>query len=152
MLTLPARSPGLDFPTARGPNDIDPAGQSVRVDLGPVKTLAARWREDDPAGGAAPDVRVDQLMWLKLQPGLAQWDVQLKYRISGGSVRRLYIAADPRFSGPESFDLSLAAGSPARSAGAADAGLVDALSVPFGNPPNIGAIAASGDLRKRMMP
>src|SRR5262249_54589417 len=60
------------------------------------------------------------------------------------------IAADPRFTNPAALDLSLAADSPARGAGQADLAATDAFQTPFGPTPNIGAIAASGDLRGRV--
>lgn len=60
------------------------------------------------------------------------------------------IAADPRFADPAALDLSLAAGSPARGAGKAERAATDAFQAPFGSPPNIGAIAAGGDLRRRV--
>lgn len=60
------------------------------------------------------------------------------------------IAADPRFVDPAALDLSLAADSPARGAGLAANAMADALGQPFGARPNIGAVAAHGDLRARL--
>jgi hypothetical protein len=60
------------------------------------------------------------------------------------------IAADPRFVDPAALDLSLAADSPARGAGLAANAMADTLGQPFGARPNIGAVAATGDLRMRL--
>jgi len=95
-IALPIESPAIEAPGARGPTDHDPESQVLTAPLGPISTLSVRWREDDPAGGAGPKVEVDQLAWLKVQPGSTQIDVQLRYRVVHGSVRRLYVAADPR--------------------------------------------------------
>jgi hypothetical protein len=67
-------------------------------------------------------------------------------------VERGTIAADPQFVDPEKYDLSLAARSPARGAGELRTALTDVLATPFGTPPNIGAVAARGDLRARVSP
>jgi hypothetical protein len=67
-------------------------------------------------------------------------------------VERGTIAADPQFVDPEKYDLSLAARSPARGAGEQRTALTDVLATPFGTPPNIGAVAARGDLRARVSP
>lgn len=65
-------------------------------------------------------------------------------------VEKGSIAADPRFLDPAALDLSLAADSPARGAGQDARTLTDALEAPFGSPPNIGAVAANGDIRARI--
>jgi hypothetical protein len=60
------------------------------------------------------------------------------------------IAANPRFLNPAGLDLTLVADSPARGAGRDASIRIDLFAAPFGSPPNIGAIAAEGDLRARL--
>ena len=95
-LSLPSRSPSLEVVSSRGPVEVNEVAQLLSANIGYTPTLSLKWREDDPAGGAGLDLKVDQLIWLKVQPGSTQVDVQLRYRVGLGAVRRLYIAADSR--------------------------------------------------------
>jgi hypothetical protein len=95
-LAIPRDAPPIETPTALGTmtRQVDPSRLVVR--LGPTDRLVLRWQERTGRvpGGAMLDV--DQLLWLKIQPGAVVLETVLRCRMLQGRVRRMELAADPR--------------------------------------------------------
>ncbi|MHB9045984.1 MAG: hypothetical protein ACYC35_08595 [Pirellulales bacterium] len=96
-LSLPPQSPDIEVPSALGTVVVDQLRQRVTAALGAANRLTVRWPERaDFAGHAAP-LEVEELLWLKVQPGSVALDARFKFKIPPGAPRRLQFAADPRF-------------------------------------------------------
>ncbi|MEX0712446.1 MAG: hypothetical protein WD278_08860 [Pirellulales bacterium] len=93
-LLVPAGMAGIEVPGAAGGLVWSDDHQRLLVRLGAASTLAVHWPHD--GGGPGPQLEVDELLWLKVRPGSVVLDASLKYRVSGGQVRRLRLATDQR--------------------------------------------------------
>jgi hypothetical protein len=76
---------------APGGNDLD-----LRADLGPARHLGLRWPDEKNMPASLPNLDVDELIWVKLQPGSPVIDARFKFRVIDGKVSRVRILADPR--------------------------------------------------------
>ena len=103
-LTVPTGGPQVEFPSALGAVHWEEV-QSRRwtAELGPANRLVAAWQDSTPAGGArSPGTRlrapaavdVEQLLWLKIEPGCVLLDVRMKAKAVAGQLRRLLVRAD----------------------------------------------------------
>ena len=86
--------PAIEFPSAVGSVRWEEQPPRWIADLGPTDQLAVRW-QDAAAGGAAPAVDVEQLLWLKILPGSVLVDVKFRLKVISGQLRRLRLLADP---------------------------------------------------------
>jgi hypothetical protein len=88
----PARAPRVE---ALGASGLDRATGYVEVELGPMQHLAVRW---DAAAGERMPVQfdADELMWLRLRPGSALFNVRLVVNVRQGALDALRLAVDPR--------------------------------------------------------
>ncbi|HEX7450327.1 MAG TPA: hypothetical protein VF306_22395 [Pirellulales bacterium] len=68
--------------------------RGLSVELGPVSQFAVRWNQRLSA--EAPAVEVEELLWLKVQPGSVVLDARLNYQVTSGELRRVELAADHR--------------------------------------------------------
>ncbi len=95
-LAMPRDAPPIEMPTALGSvtRQVDPARLVAR--LGPTDRLALRWQERTGRVPGGPMLDVDQLLWLKIQPGAVVLETMLRCRMLQGRVRRMELAADPR--------------------------------------------------------
>ena len=94
-LSLPNDATEVEFPMAAGP--IDAAGSgTLLAQLGPSGTLSMRWPQTVGMRGAQPTVVVDELLWVKVQPGSMLAEARFKFRVLGGQVSHLRLLADPR--------------------------------------------------------
>src|SRR5207302_7871115 len=57
--------------------------------------LAVRWPAANGADSAA-NLEVEELLWLKVQPGSMVVDARFKFRVLDGRVRQVRLLADPR--------------------------------------------------------
>ena len=106
-LSVPADVP-VEVPGARGQLSLDRAHGRLTESLGPIDRLIIRgW--SDPAGGEikAPVVDVDELFWLKVQPGSVVLEARFDVRVREGKLTQLQLLEDPRLR-----RLPLDAGSP----------------------------------------
>jgi hypothetical protein len=90
---VPAGGPQVEFPAAVGEIRWEEAQSRWAVELGPSDRLSIRWPDDAPAGDA-PVVDVEQLLWLKIEPGCVLLDARMKAKAASGTVRRLLVRAD----------------------------------------------------------
>ena len=80
--------PGLPPPTA--------IGQELRADIGPSDRIGLRWPDEKGLPASLPNLDVEELIWVKLQPGSPVIDARFKFRVIDGKVRRVRVLADPR--------------------------------------------------------
>jgi len=64
--------------------------------LGPVDRLTITWEEGSKRGVAVADATVEELLWLKVQPGAVVVDASYRLKAVKGRVYRLQIVADSR--------------------------------------------------------
>jgi hypothetical protein len=102
---VPAGGPQVEFPSARGEVRWEEAQSRWDAEIGPSDRLDIRWPEDAPASDAST-VDVEQLLWLKIEPGCVLLDVRMKAK-ANGPLHRLLLRADP------ALELLPAPGSPA---------------------------------------
>ncbi len=106
-LSVPAKVP-VEVPGARGQLSLDRTHGRLTASLGPIDRLTVRgW--SDPAGGEVkpPVVDVDELLWLKVQPGSVVLEARFDVRVREGKLTQLQLLEDPRLR-----RLPLEAGSP----------------------------------------
>ena len=75
--TVPTGGPQVEFPSALGAVRWEEVQSRWTLELGPSDRLAAGWQDSAPAGSAAA-VDVEQLLWLKIEPGCVLLDVRMK--------------------------------------------------------------------------
>jgi hypothetical protein len=95
-LTLPADAPTVEVPSALGGAFFAKDPRRLLAELGPTDRLTLRWREPATTTGTRPVVDADQLTWLKIQPGSVLIAARFKLRVTGGQLRQLQLAVDPR--------------------------------------------------------
>jgi hypothetical protein len=92
-LLLPDEATDVDVLTARGRIGATPVGLKREAALGPSRLLSLRWGN---SMGGTSRFMVDQLHWLKIQPGSVRLDAQFRIDVAQASVERLYLSADSR--------------------------------------------------------
>ncbi len=95
-LTLPDGAPPVEVPSARGGVLLGEGSRLLKAELGPADRLSVRWQEDLAPGGAGPAVEVEQLVWLKVQPGSVLIEVKFKFHSVEGRIQQVRLAVDPR--------------------------------------------------------
>lgn len=93
-LAVPRDAPAIEFPSALGAVVRQEDENRYVVLLGPTDQLQIRWPQATSA--APPRVEVDQLLWLKFQPGSVVLDAQLHFQIRQGPVHAIELDADSR--------------------------------------------------------
>ena len=110
-LTVPADGPSVELPTATGRILYDKQQGKIIGELGVSPRLAVRWHEGTQIAESALGMEVEELIWLKVQPGSFLLDTKIKARATEGRVRRLRLLVDPRLRllPPASTDPTIAA-------------------------------------------
>jgi hypothetical protein len=90
---LPAEGLALDLPGIKGSLELLESGRKVSAELGPVDTLVLRWPQ---RAATMPVAEVEELLWLKVQPGSVVLDVTLNLNVTNGILRQVEFAADRR--------------------------------------------------------
>ncbi len=90
---MPTGGPKVEFPSALGAVRWEEAQSRWTAELGPSDRLAAAWQDPAAASNAAT-VDVEQLLWLKIEPGCVLLDVRMKAKAANGQLRRLLVRAD----------------------------------------------------------
>jgi hypothetical protein len=95
-LTFPTDAPAIELPTARGQVESNKDRGQLLAQLGPCDRLSVRWPITSGPEAAAPNLEVDELIWVKVRPGTTVLDAKFKYRVLGGRVQQLRLLTDPR--------------------------------------------------------
>ena len=95
-LSIPPDAPKIEVPSAAGAVARQEDPSRLVADLGPGDRLSVRWQDAGGRGAAGPAVDVEELLWLKVQPGSVVLDTRFKFKIVGGRLREVYLTADPR--------------------------------------------------------
>lgn len=95
-LTFPPDAPTIELPAARGALRVSKERGELSADLGGADRLAIRWPVAIGMDVTAPNLEVDELLWVKVRPGTTLVDARFKYRVLSGSVRRIRLLTDPR--------------------------------------------------------
>jgi hypothetical protein len=91
--TVPAGGPQVEFPSALGEVRWEDVASHWTAELGPSDRLSIRW-PDDSRTDETPAVEVEQLLWLKIEPGCVLLDVRIRAKSASGPLRRLLVHAD----------------------------------------------------------
>ncbi len=94
-LTLPTPLPAVWAPSALGWVTVDREAGRLLADLGPTDRLSLRWSYATGGDGARSGLQVEELYWLKMQPGSVVLHARLHFK-SGEEIRRLRIEAEPQ--------------------------------------------------------
>ncbi|MGQ9576098.1 MAG: hypothetical protein ACUVUC_12345 [Thermoguttaceae bacterium] len=95
-LIVPADAPDIEVPSAVGVVARGATPPQVMADLGPTDRLSLRWQPAAGRGLAPWGPDVEQLVWLKVQPGSVVLDATWMLTSAGAPVGELLVAADPR--------------------------------------------------------
>jgi len=95
-LSVPADAGKIEVPSALGSVTTEADPPRVVADLGPSDRLTVRWQGAAGRAPGAPPADVEQLLWLKVQPGAVVLDACLKLKAAEGRVRQLRLVTDPR--------------------------------------------------------
>ena len=96
-LTLPRNAPAIEVPCAVGAvTTADGEAPGLIAELGPTDRLVLRWQDGGGPAAGAPAVDVEELLWLKVQPGSVVIDAKFKFKVIEGSLDRVRLVADPR--------------------------------------------------------
>ena len=95
-LGVPADAAAIELPSACGRTEWQRERGKLVAQLGPTDRLAIRWPLAGAAEGAAANLEVDELVWVKIRPGTTIIDARFKYRVLAGRVGRVELVTDPR--------------------------------------------------------
>jgi hypothetical protein len=95
-LTLPDGAPPVDVPSACGAVRVEKDPLRLVADLGPTDRLTVRWREGTILGTVGHAVDVEQLTWLKVQPGSLVVDTKFNLHVVEGQIQQVQLAVDRR--------------------------------------------------------
>ncbi len=95
-LALPSAAPQIEVPSARGATRREEDPARLIAELGPTDVLSVRWPSGGAASAAGPAIDIEELLWMKVQPGSVLVEAKWNLTILEGQVRRLRLAADPR--------------------------------------------------------
>lgn len=94
-LALPAAAEDVLVPEARGAQGRAADGHQLWAELGPVDAFSVRWLSQVPAPAEAA-VTLEQLVWLKLQPGSVAAEVRFRFDLQNRQLDRLRLLVDQR--------------------------------------------------------
>ncbi len=95
-LAFPPDSPNIELPTARGQIRVFKDRLRLSAQLGASRRLAVRWPAGVGAEGAATNLEVEELLWVKVRPGTTVIDIKFKYHQVAGRIGRVRLLTDPR--------------------------------------------------------
>ena len=94
-LAAPGDAPAVEVPLAAGSVTRDAEPPRVVAQLGPADRLRIRWPEGAERSTGNPAIDVEELLWLKINPGAAVLETLLKFKAVRGHARQVRLAVDP---------------------------------------------------------
>lgn len=95
-LSVPTDAPAIDVIGARGRVELQRDRERLVAQLGPIERLLVRWPAGVGASAEAPNLEVDELVWVKARPGTTVIDAKFKFRVLAGRVNQIRLLCDPR--------------------------------------------------------
>jgi hypothetical protein len=95
-LSLPPGAPAVEVPSALGVAQLAEDPPRRVAELGPSNRLTVRWPEGAARAATASAVDLEELLWMKVQPGSVVVDAKLKFNVAEGQLRQVRLVADPR--------------------------------------------------------
>ncbi|MCY2996376.1 MAG: hypothetical protein NTY19_52295 [Planctomycetota bacterium] len=93
---LSAAMPKVQVPSALGGMELDERTGELLAKLGPTERLSVQWSPDTDLEPSVSELEVDQLMWLKIEPGAVVLDTRLTFRSSGKPLQQVRLQVDPQ--------------------------------------------------------
>jgi len=99
-LTIPDDAPLIDVPEAAGSvrQDLKASPPRLEAELGPTDRLSVRWPDRTGRNGSGRSIDVEQLFWLKVEPGSVMLETRFRLNAGESRVGELRLSADPRLS------------------------------------------------------
>ncbi len=94
-LAIPADAADVLVPEARGAQSRAADGRQLWAELGPVNAFSVGWLSQVPAPAEAA-VTLEQLVWLRLQPGSVAAEVRFRFDLQQRQLDRLRLLVDQR--------------------------------------------------------
>lgn len=94
-LALPADAEDVLVPEARGAQGRAADGRQLWAELGPVDAFSVRWLSQVPTPAQAA-VTLEQLVWLRLQPGSVAAEIRFRFDLQNRQLDRLRLLVDQR--------------------------------------------------------
>ena len=95
-LVTPIDASDVEFLTAVGDSQRDTALGQWDVDLGPAENLVIQWPTAASPAVPRPDLYVEQLLWLKVQPSTVVVETQFNFSVPEGTIEEVELHVDPR--------------------------------------------------------
>jgi hypothetical protein len=95
-LAVPQDAPTIELPAARGHVRLQKDRTKLVAQLGACQRLTTRWPSGTGMGSGAPNLEVEELIWVKVRPGTTVLDAKFKYRVLAGRVSQIRLLTDPR--------------------------------------------------------
>lgn len=95
-LALPSAAPTVEVPTARGDVRREDSPPRIVAELGPSGLISIRWQSRSVPAGSGPAIDVEELLWMKVQPGSVLIEAKWKLAVMEGQVQRFRLVTDPR--------------------------------------------------------
>ncbi len=86
----------VEVPSACGAVRIEGEPARLLADLGPAQQLTVRWHGPGVRAASTPVFDVDQLLWVKIQPGSVVLATKWKIHVAEGVLQKLHVSVDPR--------------------------------------------------------
>jgi len=95
-LALPDGAPSVEVVSARGGVQLDETARRLSAELGAIDRLIVQWPEEGSPGGAGRAAEIEQLTWLKVQPGSVLAAVKFNFHAVEGRVQQMRLSVDSR--------------------------------------------------------
>jgi len=96
VLDLPPTPIEIEVPSARGIVRREQQRRRVTADLGRGGRIRLEWPTQAAAESVQPPLEVDELLWLRIQPGSVHLDARFTFSTEGRTVDTIRIATEPR--------------------------------------------------------
>ena len=94
-INYPADAVAPEVPSAEGKVVVDENRSRLQAALGNAGRLIVQWQEDEALGGNGL-ADVDQLIWLKIQPGAVIAEARFRINVEDRRIQRVRLLTDPK--------------------------------------------------------